>query len=515
MTPKSDLEIEGSFFAHPFAEVLAEIAHAQLDGSLRVSNKEKKCVVYFKGGRVVFAVSNSRSSRLFDVLLRRNKFTKEALAKAPNFVNDFELVAFLQDANLVTQDDCDRLFVEQIEGILVDVLGWPEGDWAFSSLTRVRDGLSYQVDVTKLLVDYGRCMPVDSMLRRFRSLDESFRRSELPVIDVALKTEEAFVLSRADQAPLSAASLTTVAAMPEEDALHSIYTLWLSGLLIRDDWQPALSPEVVMAMRYARLELKKEASLPIFSVSRAEKKRAAPLPAKPKEAKPKAADVQITVEEYLERVENSQTHYDILGVDPKVEIAEIKKVYFSLARMFHPDRYHAQGGDLLRRVQKAFTELAQAHETLKAEDTRELYDYRMRKEIGEREDAGRPGNVSLQAQQAEQSFDHGFNLLMDGEAEAALPFLARAVHYAPKTARYRAYYGKALSSDDKQRHKAESEMQAALKLDANNPTFRLLLAEFFIQFKLKKRAEGELTRLLALFPSHREALDLLAKLRSS
>ncbi|MGB2913421.1 MAG: tetratricopeptide repeat protein, partial [Pyrinomonadaceae bacterium] len=87
------------------------------------------------------------------------------------------------------------------------------------------------------------------------------------------------------------------------------------------------------------------------------------------------------------------------------------------------------------------------------------------------------------------------------------------VHYAPKNARYHAYYGKALSADGSQRHKAESEMQAALKLDPNNPTFRILLAEFYIQFNLLKRAEGELTRLLAVFPSNREAQDLLASLQ--
>ena len=102
---------------------------------------------------------------------------------------------------------------------------------------------------------------------------------------------------------------------------------------------------------------------------------------------------------------------------------------------------------------------------------------------------------------------------MDSEHEAAMPFLARAVHYAPKVARYHAYYGKALSVGDKQRHKAEAEMQAAVKLDQNNPTYRILLAEFFIKVNLKKRAEGELTRLLAVFPSNREARDLLDSLQ--
>jgi len=90
MTSQSELEINGNFHTHPFAELLAEIAQSRLDGSLRVSVEDKKCVVYFKDGRVVFAVSNARSSRLFDILLRQGRLSKEDLAKFPNFANDLE-----------------------------------------------------------------------------------------------------------------------------------------------------------------------------------------------------------------------------------------------------------------------------------------------------------------------------------------------------------------------------------------------------------------------------------------
>ena len=56
-------------------------------------------------------------------------------------------------------------------------------------------------------------------------------------------------------------------------------------------------------------------------------------------------------------------------------------------------------------------------------------------------------------------------------------------------------------------------MQTAIKLDPNNPIYRLILAEFFIQVRLPKRAEGELNRLLKIFPSNREAQALLATLQ--
>ncbi len=507
MTPQTELELTGNFLTHPFAELVAEITQARLSGSLRVSEVDRKCNIYFRSGRLVFAVSNARSSRLFDILLNKNRLTKTDLAEIPNFSNDFEFTAYLQDKSFLTKDECDKLFAEQIAGIVIDVLSWTRGDWNFSPLARVRDGLDFDINTANLMLDYARCLPVEVVLGQFRSLEESFYHSEVPVSGLGLKPNEAFMLAQATDTPLTLAELVATSAMSESNSIHAIYTLWLCGLLVRNDWRPAFSDIKIASMREAKLALKREAKLPGVTAPVVQITEPENEPASPKEPA-----IIITLDEYLDRVETADTYYDILDVDPNADIDELKRAYFALARSFHPDHYHAEGGETLQRIQHAFTELAQAHETLKNPETREIYDYRMRKELAEREKlakAEKDGDYSVQTEQAVDNFERGFSLLMDDEYEAATPFLARAVHFAPKNARYHAYYGKALSFDEKQRHKAEAELQTALKLDANNPTFRILLAEFFIQQNLLKRAEGELKRLLAVFPSNREARDLL------
>lgn len=514
MTPQTDLEIKGSFYAHPFAELVTEIHTARLTGSLRISEKEKKSVVYFKAGRVAFAVSNSRTARLFDILIRREKLTSDDLAKIPNFSNDLELAAILQDKQLLTKTECDQLFSEQIEGIVIDIFSWLSGEWTFSSLARIRDGLAFDIDVPRLLINFGRTMPVDTMLGRFRSLGESFGRSAVPESTLHLMPDEAFVLSRADEGPLTAADLVSVAAMQESTALQAIYTLWLGGLLVRRDWQPAFSAASIAAMKGARLELKQEAKLRHSQTAADAANESKPVVVVPE----KETDAPITLDEYLGRTENAGTYYDILGVDTKADIDELKRAYFSLAKMFHPDRYHSTGGETLRRIQHAFTELAQAHETLKNEESREMYDYRIRKELSDREKreaGGSTGTGDMMIEQGIENFERGFSLLMDNEPDAALPFLARAIHFSPKNGRYHSYYGKALSADPNKRHKAEAEMQTGLKLDPDNPTLRIVLAEFFVEHNLLKRAEGELNRLLAIFPSNREARDLLDNLQNN
>lgn len=512
MTSKSELEISGNLFVHPFAELISELASARVSGALAAEDKQKKAVVYFRDGRVVFAASNARSARLFQIMLDDRRLTREDIANVQNVSNDTAFAAWLVDTGFLSEADLHKLFSEQAESIVVDILGWSDGKWSFSSLRRVRDGLEFDVDVRRILFDYGRCLANDKVQARFRSLNERFHRSEVAATGLALNTVEGFVLSRVGPESVSVQDLISVSAMNELDALHTVYTLWLGGLIVRDDWQPAFSPEAIAAIRGAKLALKQEAKLPALKQATVPSAVAAAAPEPPKEI-----DNAPTLDEYLARVENAATYYDVLGVDPKADIPTIKRAYFSLAKAFHPDKFHSEGPETARRAQTAFTQMMQAHETLKSNESRDLYDYRMRKELAEREKReaeGDAGPQTVPVQQASEQFERGFALLADGEAEAAIPYLARAAHYAPTIARYRAYYGKALATDPKRRHQAEAEMQAALKLDPNNPAYRTLLARFFIQFNLLKRAEGELNRLLARFPSDREALDLLASLKA-
>ena len=512
MTPQNELEIQGNFFAHPFAELAAEIRQAGLTGSLRAAYKETKTVIYFKDGNIVFAVSNRREARLFDILLRGKRLSKDEITAIPNFAKDLEFAANLQRKGLLEKAEVDNLFVEQIEGIIIDALTWQSGEWTFSSLMRIREGLSFEVNVPKLLIDYGRCLTPENTLMRFRSMEERFVPSGREAAGLDLTPEETFVLSRITE-QLSAAAIVKLARIPDAKTLNALYSLWMAGLVYRVNWVPAFSDSQVEAMRGARLELKREAKLADEPEVEAQTETAA------ETEQEVEAEFTMTRDQYLEQVENAATFYDVLGVDPRSDANELKRAYFQLARNFHPDRYHAEGGEMLKRMQNAFTELAQAHETLKNPDLREVYDYKARKELTAREKStNKAGDVDrdvLDQERAADNFETGFSLLMDGEAEEAAAFFARAVHFVPKNPRYRAYYGKALASDRSQRHKAESELQAAISLDPDNLNYKIMLVEFFIQFNLLKRAEGELTRLLAAYPSNREALAMLEKLQQT
>ncbi len=513
MTSQSNLDLQGNFRSHPLAGLLVEISQAKLSGSLRLARDDKKTMVYFDGGGIIYAVSNTRALRLSEYLLKQNKITTEFLAENPNFSNDLEFAALLQKKGAVSKSGIAPAFSGLIESIIVDVLSWPQGDWVFSPLARLKDGIAFSVDLNRLLADYGRCLPATDVALLFRSRQESF--AQKPGVDsaITLQPHEAFVLSRFSETPLMVDEIVTLSSLPEVPTLQTVYTLWLAGLLIRSDWNPAFSDMKISAMLSTNLKLKQPAA-----------RRVVEAPPKP-EPSPVVQETalepikEISLEQYLERVEKAETHYDILGVEENVDLAMIRRSYFALAKQFHPDRYHKADAVTLRRIEHAFTELAHAHETLKNQESRSSYDFKMRKELVEKEKrrtaaaAGEKIDDSVQAERAAADFEQAHELIGEGEHEAALPMLARAVHFAPQNARYHAFYGRALSADETQRHKAEGELQTAVRLDPQNAEFRIMLVQFFLQMNLVKRAEGELNRMLSAFPDNKEARRLLDSLQ--
>ncbi|MBS1793031.1 MAG: DnaJ domain-containing protein [Acidobacteria bacterium] len=518
MTSPNNLEITGNLMLHPLPELLVEIMQARLDGSLRLAHQNNKTIVYVKAGEVVFAVSNQRRHRIFEMLLEAAAVTKQQLVEIPEFTNDFALAKALQEKEIFPASLIKTIFTQQIEAILRDAIGWPEGVWTFSPLARIKDDIHFKIDLPSLLVDYARSLQKEVVIRRFKSFREAFGRKSTPPAQINLLPQEAFLLSRFESNFQTIEEIKTLSGLSDLDTLQKIYVLWLAGFLFRQNWDAAFDERRLTALVSAKFELKKQAPPPVV-------KAPEPAPVAP-ETKPEATPEEenpeeLTLEKYLKQVEAAETHYQLLDIPHKATTAEIKQAYFGLAKRFHPDLFHKQvDAKMQSRIQNAFSEIAHAYETLRHKESRETYDFKLRKilqELEKLEKLGiKPEPAAFDTQktltEASEIFDHGFNLLMEEDFEQALPFLARAVHLAPDVGRYHAYYGKVLSVDKNQRFKAEAELQTAIKLETDNPAHRIMLAEFFLQYNLVKRAEGELNRLLAIFPDNKEAKALLDSL---
>ena len=516
MTDQNNLDLKGDFQKHPFAEVLVEIAQAKLSGSLRLTRKKEKTIIYFREGAVVYAVSNARELRLFSILLSRKKIDQKTLAPFPNLANDLELAAGLEEKKIFTKGEIDEIVTTQIESIIVDGLTSREGEWVFSPLTRFREDLVYKIDVYKVLMDYARCLPSQEVYLRFKSVQEAFYRAPDPHTTAPLQPHEAYALDQFKDAQLTIEELRPNCTLSEAAMLQSLYVLWLGGLLIRRDWNAAFSATKIAEILAARVSLIKGATDLVKTQSKQPSMEAE---IEPEEAS-RLPEVEISLEDYLERVEKAETAYDVLGVIDNATPDQIKQAYFAMAKLFHPDRFHREEVVKLRRIQVAFTEIAHAYETLKTEESRENYRFKMRKALENRQKrmaTGQADASSPEARQVEQglgNFEQAMEALNEEEFAAAAGHLSRAVHYSPQNALFHAYFGYALSQLEKQHHKAETAFQTAVKLDPKNPKIRMMLVEFFLEMKMTKRAEGELNRFLELVPGNQEAARMLADLQS-
>ncbi|HEY4121501.1 MAG TPA: DnaJ domain-containing protein [Byssovorax sp.] len=68
-------------------------------------------------------------------------------------------------------------------------------------------------------------------------------------------------------------------------------------------------------------------------------------------------------------------HYALLGLERVVEKRGVKRAYFALAAQFHPDRYYGKAlGEAQAPIQRVFTRLTEAHDTLVDRARRAVYD---------------------------------------------------------------------------------------------------------------------------------------------
>ena len=152
MESRNNLETNGNLRINPLAELLVEISHIKLNGSLRMENAAEKIALYFDAGEVVFAVSNVRQHRLFESLLQAGKMTKEELVTIPEFTNDLALKEFLLQNNLCGEEEIKKFLSLQISAILKTALSWREGEWTFSPLVRIKGDFRFAVDLPNALV---------------------------------------------------------------------------------------------------------------------------------------------------------------------------------------------------------------------------------------------------------------------------------------------------------------------------------------------------------------------------
>ena len=497
--------MQGQLVENPAAELIREIAAKRQSGALRLARERAKAVIYFEAGQLVLASSNLRAHRLREILKRRG-FTDARLGESSGQSRDEQLAEALIKSGGLTRETLAAIRVDQVSDILRVALLWTEGTWQFDQRVRLAKGARVQIDLNRLLLECGRRLPAGFVTSRFLGRYGAYLQDDNNQGDTDLLPSEAFVISRASTT-LNLNELTALSGLGEEEALRTIYALSLSGNLQRSDWPNVFGSETPGKSAASEAATTSDSPAPQNGVE-------------DDAEEVDSGDVDI----FFARLTAAKDYYEVLDVGRKATFIEIKSAYHDLARRFHPDRFHKSEAGLRRRIDSAFARIAQAYETLSDPSLRPAYDAQemSKSRIARRESAppakrangGADPNAAPGISRAEASFQRGVEAMQRNRHDEAIRYLSEAATLSPHDARYRAHYGYALIKKSNTRRIAEGELQAAVSLDPENTSYRVMLAELYKELGLRRRAEGELERALAADPKNEAARALLLSLKS-
>jgi hypothetical protein len=368
----------GQLYEHPLAELIREISAATLSGALRLEHEIARVVVYFENGEVVYAASNLRAYRLAECLRRWRVVSDTQLAAVGEHASDMKLVYALSAAGALNRQAIGELLARQASEVMRPALLWTGGAWNFDPRVRLTEDIKGKVSLGQLLMEGARRVPPEYAASRFTDGNEILSPARDVPENFALQPVEGFILSRMD-APLRVSELTAISGLPEAETLRAVYALALGGFIQRERWlrafnDDALKKALAIKTGPARAAATKDAATDALKEEKGAAASAESLKAAAEQKTEQ--DERRDLEALFARLKVATDYYQVLGVNRAADAAEIKRVYHSLAKRFHPDRFH-NDETVRTRIEDAFAKIAQAYETLKERRSRATYDYKL------------------------------------------------------------------------------------------------------------------------------------------
>lgn len=195
--------------------------------------------------------------------------------------------------------------------------------------------------------------------------------------------------------------------------------------------------------------------------------------------------------------------YQVLGVWPTADSTTIKKAYFNLAKLHHPDVVGETTTNVeTGKIQIDFKMINEAFAILSDPLKRRKFDEQLKKKTGgnetdRRESDGRSGHLAFeQARQAMKA----------NRYDKAVVLLKSAIKYDDSKAAYHSWYGFALGTLKTHLHEARDSCRRALEMEFYSADYHANLGFVYLQAGLKSTADESFAEALKWDPDHRLAL---------
>ena len=167
-------------------------------------------------------------------------------------------------------------------------------------------------------------------------------------------------------------------------------------------------------------------------------------------------------------------YYSILEVWPTSSIDEIKRSYFRLAKLYHPD----VAGDTDENKDK-FKLINEAFAVLSDPQKRQLYDESLRKSKSSTK--GAAALKESDKRSASLTFTQAKEAIRSGRYDKAVLLLKTALKYDPDNPAYNSWYGFSLAMLNTRLHEARDACKKAVQMEFYNSDYRANLG--FVYFK--------------------------------
>jgi hypothetical protein len=136
------------------AELIWEICRAHRTGVIRVTRHPVQRELYVQDGQIVFATSSDPNDRLGERLLRQRKISLDHLEVALGQLRSGKrLGTLLVEAGALTSDELVTAVVCQVRAVVLGVLSWERGDYAFlEGALPTREVITLQMETAALLL---------------------------------------------------------------------------------------------------------------------------------------------------------------------------------------------------------------------------------------------------------------------------------------------------------------------------------------------------------------------------
>ena len=431
-------------------EALVSLIARKSSGAFEVKNGRKRWIFYINGGKVVFTRSNLKSEGVEAIRAELARPTRAGIIQAQatrrvrNALSGGELEWSFKDG----EDAGKRLDLPTIPILM-------------AGMAEARDEASLRLLASELLESWPR-LSGDSLveLGGYEALE-----GYLNELDGARTGEDVLTFA------------------PGGDLRQALVAMWLSWKLgfIEAGSPPAAEAEaptglgldlgfdldVVLAEATAAPSSKATSepgapSEPIRPPPRPEPEpefdldfddpdteEEAPLP-RAREAAPQSAPAPVApavpsthhMEEHLrtlaDRVNLSETHFEVLGLPWEAPVEDFRAAYRDLARDLHPDRYIDASDEVQELATEVFDKIRAAFEVIGDEEAREKY---TDKSIHGKKTEEELAMEQLQSYWAgEGEFKKGLAAFNQGKTTAAHEFFTRAIDAVPDELEFRAYH---------------------------------------------------------------------------